>query len=303
MHRTRILLFLLTVGLLIPQFVFSGDIEDRLSGYGKENARRYLQPLVDAIGTDLNASLFHSANIPRVGLYATVEIAVVCVLFGEDDRTFIATTEEGFSPQQKVRVPTIVGSGTAVEVEGDNGTSHYFTGGLELNSFALPIPQLRIGSIFGTEALFRYFALNSGGDDLGDFKYFGFGLRHDISNYLPVLPIGLSAGFFWQDLGLGKSGGGKDLISSTATSFGVCASRRIGSRFLFIEPYAGFSIDSFSTDVSYESDEEEIDLDFGTTSTPRITIGVAGRLGILTAYTDYNLAKQKSFSLGLGIGI
>ncbi len=291
--------------LMISHIAIGGDLEDRLSTYGKENAKGYLRPLVNAIGTDLNGGLFHSAKIPMLSFYASLEVHVVSVLFQDADRTFEATTEEGFSPRMKVTVPTVVGSGEAVAVEGDNGTSQAFPGGFELNSFALVVPQLRFGSVFGTEGLVRYFAWKSEDEELGKISYLGFGLRHCISRYLPPLPVDLAAGFFWQKLTLGKSSTDDDLLSAKAQSIGVVASKRFGRRFMFLEPYAGFSIDTFSMDVSYTSDddEEEIDVDFGRTTTARLTMGLSARLGVLNAYADYNLAKQRSFSLGIGLGM
>lgn len=287
---------------LFPTAILGGDLENRLSVYGKENATGYIKPLVDAIGTDLNGGLYHSGKIPPIGFYALLEVELVCVRFGDGDRTFIAKTEEGFTPEQQVVVPTVVGSGKSVTVEGDHGTSFSFPGGLELNSFALVVPQVRIGSVLGTEALVRYFGFDTNDSDIGRFSYFGLGLRHNISDYLPPLPVDLAAGVFWQRLKLGKSEDGKDLLSSTARSIGVAASKRIGRRMIFVEPYAGFSVESFSMDVSYTSDQEDVDIDFGTTTTGRLTVGLAARLGFVSAYADYNWARQNSFSLGIGLG-
>ncbi len=39
------------------------DIGDQLSAYGEDNAKGYLQPLVDAIGVEINSGLYHSAAI------------------------------------------------------------------------------------------------------------------------------------------------------------------------------------------------------------------------------------------------
>jgi hypothetical protein len=280
------------------------EIEDQLSLYTGDNGVGYLQPLADAIGSDLNSGLFQSARIPTQSLYFSVELRVMAVQFGDDDRTFEATTESGFSPVTTVTAPTVVGSGEAVEVPGEAGTAFIFPGGFDLGSFALAVPQIRIGSYYGTEALLRYIVFDVGDNELGDGSLFGFGLRHSISQYLdPEFPVDLAGGFFWQSLDMGENDAGGDLLTSSAFTVGVQASKLYGTGMTNIEPYAGFSIDRFTMDVSYGGEDEEIiDLDFGTETTVRLTLGLAARLAFMNAHVEYSLASQNCFSLGLAFG-
>ncbi len=281
------------------------EIEDQLSNYVGDNAKGYLQPLADAIGTTLNSGLFQSAYIPKDGRYFSLDLGVMSALFSDDDKSFDATTPDGFLPQQDASAPTIVGSGEVVEVMGDGGATHFFPGGFDLSSFSIAAPQLRFGSIHGTEALLRYFSLNVGDSDLGSISLFGFGLRHSISQYLKEdFPVDLAGGFFWQSFKLGENGAGDDLISASAFSFGVQASKRFGQGIAFAEPYAGVSLDQYSLDASYESEGDEIlDVDFGSNTGGRLTLGVAGRLAILKGYIDYSIASQSSVSFGLALGM
>ncbi len=293
-------------GFLILAFASvasAGDIEDQVSPYGSANAIGYLNPLIQAIGADLNGGLYSSARIPMVSFYASLEVEVIGVTFGSDDRTFKATTEGGFTPQQTVDAPTVVGPGTAVVVEGDGGTAYVFPGGFNLNSFALAVPQVRFGSVLGTEALVRYFAVDVGDNELGDFRLFGFGLRHSISQYLE-LPVDVAGGFFWQSFRLGQSTSGDDLISGSTFTVGIQASRRFGSWLVYVEPYGGLSIDRFSMEASYVGEEDlNISLDFGTTTTAKVTLGLTGRLGPLRGHIDYSIAKQNTIAIGLGLGM
>jgi hypothetical protein len=282
----------------------AGQIEDQLSSYTGRNAEGYLKPLADAFGADLNSGLFHSAHIPRSGVTLTLEFPIMAVFFGDDDRTFSATTEGNFTPEQTTSAPTVVGSGEVKLVTGDGGTRFAFPGGFNLHSFALAVPQLRIGCFMGTQALIRYIAFNIGDEELGDISLFGFGLRHSISQYLsPAFPVELTGGFFWQSLNIGENQQGKSLLSSSAFSIGVQASRR----FVVIEPYAGLSLDRHSLDVAYTSEVAgstlDIDLDFEPTTTLHLTLGLCLNLTYFKAYIDYNVASQSSMSFGGVLGI
>ncbi|NIM18816.1 MAG: hypothetical protein GTO42_02175 [Candidatus Latescibacteria bacterium] len=279
------------------------QVEDQISAYTGRNASGYLQPLADAFGADLNDGLFHSAYIPRMKFNISVEFRVMGVLFGDDDRTFMATTESGFAPEQTVAAPTVVGSGNAVFVDGAGGTRFAFPGGFNLNSFALAVPQIRVGSYMGTEALIRYIAFDTGDVELGDISLVGFGLRHSLSQYLaPTFPLYIAAGFFWQRFTLGENQRGGNLISTNAFSFGAQASRR----FQVFEPYGGVSFDTFSMDVEYESDAlgttQSIDLEFETDTTLHLTLGLGFNFTYARAFAEYSVAGQNSFSFGLAFG-
>jgi hypothetical protein len=282
----------------------SAQIEDQLSAYTGRNAKGYLQPLADAFGSDLNSGIFRTASIASIRPSLRLEVQVMAVLFGDDDRTFGATTERGFSPEMRVSAPTVVGSEKAVIVDGDGGTSFAFPGGFNLSSFALAVPQLRAGGFFGTEVIIRYFGINAGDSELGNISLFGIGVHHSISQYLPPgLPVDLAAGLFWQRFKMGENKKGGDLISSNALSIGVQASRQFVN---VLVPYGGLSYDTHSMDLSYESDATgsttAINVDFDRTSTLHLTLGLMLKIPVLSVFGEYNIAGQNSFSFGLGLG-
>jgi hypothetical protein len=306
-HIRGFLVLVVFVAALLPASSVWADLEDQLSAYTEENAEGYLAPLADAFGSDLNSGLFYSAFIPKTGTYIRFEIRAMSVLFADDERTFSGTTEPGFLPESTVDAPTVVGPGEGVTVEGTGGAEFTFPGGFDLNSFALAVPQLRIGSFGGTEALFRYFAFDQGDVELGNVSLFGFGLRHSISQYLgPDFPVHLAGGFFWQRLDVGENDAGDDLISSRALSIGVQGSKRYGRGALMLEPYAGLSLDRFSMDLSYQSDSggesESLDVDFGTDTAVRLTLGIGVGLPFTKFHAEYNISGQNSLSAGLAFG-
>lgn len=293
----------------------SAQIENQLGAYTGKNAEGYLQPLADALGADFNSGVFHGASIPRLGIGVRLEIMAMGAIFGDDARTFKAVTEGDFTPVQYADAPTIVGDEHAVFVDGDGGTSYAFPGGFNLHSFAIAAPQLRIGSVFGTQAIIRYFALNAGGgddegdgadEDLGKISLFGFGLQHNVSQHLgAMLPLDVSVGFMWQSFNLGENKKGDHLISSHAFSIGVQASKRFARFFM---PYGGLTYDTFSMDVSYESsaedDEDPVDIDvnFDKSSTMHLTLGFMIDLPVVNGFIEYNVASQNSIAFGTSFG-
>ena len=297
--RTRSLAALGCVVLvLLASIPASAQIEDAMSAYTGANAEGYLEPLAQAIGADLNSALFHSAHIPEGGLHVSLEVGMMAVLFSDDDETFMATTEMGFSPETTVEAPTVVGPGGAIIVPGDGGTAFPFPGGFSLASLALAAPQLRIGSFRGTEAVIRYMVFNTGEVEIGDFDLQGYGLRHSISQYLPGLPVDIAAGIMYQRFKLGD-----DLIDATAFSFGAQASMSFPLVFAVVEPYAGLSMDTFQMDVEYDDEDgDPVSVEFDSRSTAHLTLGLHAQVTVVSLYGEYNIAEQSGFAVGMGFG-
>jgi hypothetical protein len=287
--------------------VTGGSLEDRLSAYTGRNAEGYLDPMVDALGANLNSGLFRGAHIPDTGPYFSIEFLGMANLFGDKHKTFRGVSEEGFSPETTLTVPTIVGPGEAVTVEGDSGTSFSFPGGFNLNSFGTSIAQLRVGSFRGTEVMIRYLAVELGDVDLGSIDLFGFGLRHSVSQYFDEdFPVDLAAGFFWQRLKMGSNNAGGDLMSSNSLTVAGQVGKRFPVAFLTLEPYGGVSVDWFSMEVEYQStasgEPEIIKLDFGARTTARLTFGLNAELSFLKAYAEYSVAQMNALAVGIGLG-
>jgi hypothetical protein len=278
----------------------SAQLGNQLSSYTGRNASGYLEPLVDAFGADLNAGLYHSARIPQGGLHLSFELLFMSVRFSDADKWFMATTEQGFRPETTMKAPTVVGSKKAVYVDGESGTRFAFPGGFDLDSFDFAVPQLRVGTLLGTEAIFR-FALFYTGDsgDLGSFNLYGLGLRHSISQYFDKLPIDVAVGTFWQRFTMGENERGDDLVEAEAFTVGL----NVSKQFSFFEPYAGFSYDNFAVDLSYVGDtaEDNIDMSLDSDDNYRGTFGAAFNFGFFAAHGEYNIGGQDAFAIGLAL--
>ena len=286
----------------------SASIEDQLSVYSRANATGYLEPLVEVAGTDLNLGLFGSADIPPDGWYFKLEFRGMGTWFKDEDRTFRATTEEGFSPETTVDAPTVVGPGEAVEVDdGEGGTKFYFPGGFDLNSLALAVPQIRFGSFRGTEVIVRGIAGVVGDNELGDISLFGAGVRHSISQYLdPDFPANIAAGFMYSSFKAGKNEAGNDMFKVSAWTLGVEGSKIWKKGGAAVEPYVGLSLDSYSGDVEYRSEASDspsiVDVNYDATYMFRVSVGVLAYVHYVGAQAEFNLGKRNSIAFSLGFG-
>lgn len=279
------------------------QIEDQVSEYAEANGEGYLQPLADAIGADLNGGLWYSAYIPEEGFYVNIEARLLNVYFDDEHRTFTYTPMEGEDPVagESLEVPTVVGApmGGAIPTEGLDQIM--YPPGFDINSFAIAVPQIRIGAVKGTEAIIRYIAIDAGDTELGNISLVGVGARHSISQYMaPDFPVDLAAGFFWQSFKLGD-----ELMDAQAMTFGVQASKQFAAGFAIVEPYGCVSYDTFKMDVSYvfnedELDEETINLEMESDATARFTLGLHVKAAFLDLSGEYSFAAMNGFALGLG---
>ena len=290
--------------LLLVAAPLSAQIEDHLSAYTGKNAEGYLNPLVSAMGTTLNGGLYRSGYIPKSGLNIAIEFPMVGLYFGDEDKHFLGTTEAGFSPETSVPVPTVVGPTGSVVVPGDGGTQFAFPGGFDIGSFAITAPQIRVGSVFGTEAMIRFIAFRIGDSELGDVMLAGFGIRHSLSQYMgPEPPVDVAASFFWQDFKLGENSNGEDLSRTKNYSLGAQVSKKFGTVF---NPYTGLYYNTYKTDIIYTSDAsgtpEDIEISFDD-GFLQFTLGLELNLWIFNVWGEYNLAERSSFGAGFGLAL
>ena len=290
--------------LLLVAAPLSAQIEDHLNAYTGKNAEGYLDPLVSAMGTTLNGGLFRSGYIPKSGLNIAIEFPFVGLYFTDEDRTFTGTTEGGFTPETTAEVPTVVGPTGVVVVPGDGGTQFAFPGGFDIGSFALTAPQLRVGSVLGTEAMVRFIAFKIGDSELGDVMLAGFGIRHSLSQYMGPAPVvDIAVSFFWQDFKLGENSNGDDLSKTKTYSLGAQVSRKLGG---ILTPFAGLYYNTYKTDIKYTSEAAEEPVDVALSFEDdyvQLTLGLELNLWILNVFAEYNLAERASFAAGFGLAL
>ena len=168
----------------------------------------------------------------------------------------------------------------------------------DLSFLPLAAPQLSLGTILGTRVTFRYLPSITIDEELGKFKYFGFGIQHNPGVLLPTpLPFDVGVGFFTQTLEIGT------LFKAKTTAFGINASKKLGVGPISITPYAGFMLEKSNIDITYDFivDTEEINIAFKLEgeNRSRIVLGLSLRLLIFNINADYNIGKYNSVTVGV----
>ncbi len=209
--------------------------------------------------------------------------------------TFPSTTITYTSPNTGVSTTQSV-PGTSIRLDG--------VVGLLDGASIIPLfsPQASIGTIYGTQFTFRYLPELEVSPEIGKFKYFGFGVQHNLGMWLPIPVVDVSASFFTQNLKVGT------IFESKATAFGVNASKQFGFAFLNVTPYAGFSLESSTMNVTYDFEVTDatgavqkipVAFELEGENTSRLTVGLGMRLLTFNINVDYNIGKQNSATAGL----
>ncbi|MBN2213795.1 MAG: hypothetical protein JW723_06075, partial [Bacteroidales bacterium] len=274
--------------------VTSQDIEELVSKYTEENGKGYMQPLADAFGATFNTGLFHSAKMKKLGFQAYLGVVTSAAFISDKRTTFDATTQGFTDPEMTAEAPTIFGPSESVDVEGPGGTVYVFPAGMNVKMIPFAIPQLSIGSVYGTDLTFRFITFNLG-EDFGDLSVFGWGIRHSISQHLDMLPVDIALGVYNQSFKVG------DIASASAWLVSAQASKRV----MIFTFYGGLGYENTKLDLEYTNAGEDVDIAFNLKgkNSIRLTAGVTFNFGPVKLNVDYNIASQSVLSVGLGVGI
>lgn len=295
---TLFILSCLMAGVLQAQ-----SLEDYLSKYTEENGKMYLQPFADAFSADFNSGLFHNAKLKKMGFQFYLGVVVQMASIPNDAKYFQAYTDSEFYPEQgPYKVPTVFGptEGVTVPIEGSGGLLNYtFPGGFDVNMVPLAMPQLTVGSLYGTDLTIRFVSLDV--EDIGKVDVFGWGIRHSVDQYIPLLPLNLAVGYYNQSFKVGDYMDAKATVINLQTSYSIP----------ILTFYGGVGYESSKVDVEYDYSGidpyaeagDKISFEMEGANTMRLTLGLGINLGPVKIHGDYNIAKQNTFAVGLGIGI
>ncbi len=296
---------LLASAFMCISWAVGQNLEDYLSKYTQENGRKYLQPFTDAFSADLNSGLFHQAFVSKNGFQLYIGVVGQVAVIPDDQKHFQAYTESNlYAPEGPHKVPTVFGPNevVVVPVEASSGLIDYaFPAGFNIDYMPLATPQITIGSLLGTDLTVRYVTLDL--DDLGDLDLFGWGIRHNLIQYLPSLPVDLAFGYYHQSFSIG------DYMDAQSNLFSFQGSYPVS----LLTIYGGLGLERSNMDVQYtyereedmtgSKEEETIQFDLDGANNLRFTVGVTFNLGPVKINTDYNLAGQSTISAGVGLGI
>ena len=203
-------------------------------------------------------------------------------------------------PQGTQRTVAVPVTKVALPVTGLLGDKQF----LGKNIIPLAAPQLSLGTFLGSQFTFRYLPNYKISDELGETKYFGWGVQHNPAVWFPAeFPIDISASFFSQKINAGT------IFEAKTTAFGINASKRLGWGALNLTPYAGYMREKSSMTFTYDYTldtptgkiPQRIVFDLEGENKSRITLGLSVKLLIVNVNVDYNIGTYNSYSAGVMI--
>jgi len=302
-------------------FAQASDIGAQLSKVAGKNAESYLSPFLSGLGADLNSGFYHSADLHGT-LGFDVGLKFGLAIMKDEDKvfdfvlppsitflgtTYVAGTDYDASVSSSTAVG--VGTGTAVKIKPGRpgaGTTIFTTPiGFDLKAVPLAVPQASIGLPFGLEVTGRFIPTISAGD-AGKVSFVGFGLRHDIDQYLPLFPVDIAVHFMTQSFTFNDKND-KKIMSASATAFGAEVSKSL----VLLTVYGGFQIESSKWEIEPFTYKYSDDPNVASVQSPAISIegknksrfhaGVRLLLLFINVHADYSFAPNPVATVGVGI--
>lgn len=320
----------------------------------------YTTPFFRGFGAGLNGGWYNTAKPHGLGRF-DITINLNAAMVPTEDQTYDALSL-GFTKLTLANNANNIGQTIAGNADvGTGGTNPVFVlrtdnptlppgnNAVELARFdapagaglpfsGAPTAQLAIGLIKNTEVMVRYVPTIALGD-AGDIGLIGFGLKHDIKQWIPgikMMPFDMSAffGYTKMDLALGldlkpeagtpNAAGNNGVyadqamnLKTTATTMGLIVSKKLA----VLTVYGGLNYQMSKTTLSLDGDyplnsvnsttgsEEIIKISNPVNFTVDGANGMTGTLGmrlkllILTFQGAYTFGKYPMATAGIGINI
>ncbi|MDH3251430.1 MAG: hypothetical protein OEM41_01490 [Ignavibacteria bacterium] len=273
-------------------------LENTLKQFSGDDARGYIQPFADLFGANMNSGFYHSAAIPNTGFHIAFDIVAMGSLVGDEQKTYSANTPAGFTPSTFQTATVFGGQGTLVKNSTDTVFQYKGSDGIINTSiFPAAVPQLSIGTIFGTKAVIRYIKTPKlGSDQIPEVTLFGIGAQHSVSRYIPRLPLDLSAGVYYSSFKVGE------IMDFTGLSIGAQASKS----FAIATLYGGLAWEKTSMTLEYRTTDPladpQVKQDLDGKNSFRFTLGAGLKFGFFSIFADANFGSITIFSGGIGFG-
>jgi hypothetical protein len=274
------------------------DLENVIKQQSSQTVAGYLQPLVDMFGANMHAGYYHNAYVPVSGFSIGFDIIAMGSVVQDAQKKYMANTPAGFNPGEFETSTVFGGKGTTVPHKTVPGLEFKGSDGIiNTSMFPLAVPQLRIGSLYGTEVLLRFAIIPEMNDGaIPVTTLWGVGANHSLSQYIPNSPLDIAAGFFYDSFTMG------DIINFKGMTANLHASKSIKILLL----YGGVAWEKSTMNLTYNSSDtsvrEEVNLDLTGANTFRFTMGVGISLGIFKIFADANFGSITHYSGGIGFG-
>lgn len=270
--------------ILFCTISLQAQFEDRFNELSKDLQKGYSTPLATWTGTYLNSGGYYSASVSKLFGFKLSLIGMMI---------FIPEDQQTFSLDDGSKTATFFGDKGAA-VPGSSGYLVYPPG---VNQTTVPavIPQIAVSTL-GSELMLRYIPAI----DIKDvsFDLFGFGVKHSISQYIPLLPVDIAVQVMYSKFSLD----GPDLsIGTSNLAFNAHASRSFG----LVTLYGGLQYESTTLDIDYTFVEnntglsEEVKASIDGDNGVRLTLGAALRMAVVVLNADINIGSQTALVAGL----
>jgi hypothetical protein len=312
-----ILIFI--ISFCIYNFSYAqGDMGTVLQKVGTEYAKKYLSPFTTGLGTNLNSGFvggFTPSGYSKIPIFPHVYAGVKFsgVTMKNNDKYFnlgFSTDTTLYGVKQTIdwtvyNAPTVFGNSAPAIAYGKYrdplGVSHDISmkliGGVEDTKFIpLVIPQIGVGTIFGTDIIFRTIPGIKVGD-YGTFKLFGGALRHNIGAYAK-LPFDIAVQFGFQSFGI-KDVNSNKFIDAKSSFVNL----QFNKSFPIVSVYGAFQYEDYSVDVSYKYGSSIINFNQKGDNHFRGIAGATVSLGPAKFNADVDFGTIFSFTAGLGFGL
>jgi len=275
------------------------SVEEALKQFVGETVKGYAQPVADLFGANLNSGFQHSASIGKNGFHFKFEIIAMGALVGDKQKTYSQKAPDGFEPATFETATIFGGKAAVVQGTGNSAGLTYrgtADGVIDTPIMPLAAPQITIGDFYGTRAVVRLLPIPKVGDNgFPSGTFWGLGVQHSISQYLPSLPVDIAGHVFYSKVTLG------DLIDASGISIGVEG----GKSFSVLDVFAGVSWEKSSLKLAYTPTDvnfSPVSIDFDGANSFRFTVGLGLNLGPISLFGDANFSSVTSFSAGIGFG-
>ncbi len=299
------------------------DLGELLQDMGQFYAEGYLAPFISGFGINQNAGLYHTADIPKVGLQLSFGLKAMAAELGDDDRTFSVSRQVDLSDYLDPGDPgygetgVLVASGpTAFGSEEDGSLTAYWHGlpvysesmpggNIDLDYIPLVAPEFSLGGMGGFRVTMRGVPMEIDIENFGKLKYLGFGLAYSVNSLVPTLPVDVMVGGFTQNLDITYDNGDEASFSASAKSYYAAVSKT----FSMLTVYGGVAKEESSMDVAYmyvgdefdTSDDEEIAFSLDGVQEKRTTLGATLNLGV-KVNAEMSMGNMTSYAGGIVLG-
>jgi len=168
----------------------------------------------------------------------------------------------------------------------------------------LIIPQAGVGTAFGTDVMVRYLP-ETRLKGYGTIGVFGIGVRHSLSQYIPMSPVDLAVQGVYNAISLKNQNVQGDVLDASGYAFNLQASKSLPV--LPVTFYGGLQYETFTSEYAYEVDlggePLDVTLDQDATNSVRGLAGVSVTLAVVRLNVDYSLSANDVITVGLGVQI